>query len=377
MKRIGPTEFVGASPEDLKRKLLPTGQRRRRLRRSKGKGPGGFWVIKSTEGEVSLPDYKPMPLSEFVRAMRAAQAGDEDARNCLWERNSRLVFHVLGRYGGRTQNLADMCQAGQFGVLRAIERFELDRLNEFSTYASFWIRSKADRVRVSLRYPVKVPSYIFDELRKYIRAHRNALSRDEQFDIDEALLQKHKRRFVAVKRAMAIIEAEPLARADELPWPRPSAVEKQVHEDTLQEVRDAVEQLDERSQQVIRLRYGLDGGDPMVLKDIGGVLGVTRERVRQIQVQAEAELRNLLGPAGRDFSLLNRPLTPNRVPEFKTIEFVERQRVTDARKRLKQAVRYPSLPFEPPKKPLLRNRARAVSSQLSLFPQKARRTIRP
>ncbi len=242
--------------------------------------------------------YKLLTAAEEVELAKRIETGDQEAKELMINSNLRLVVSIAKKYQGHGLSLLDLIQEGIIGLIRAVEKFDWRRGYKFSTYATWWIRQAVQRGVANKSRTIRIPVHIVEREQKIARAERELTLRLERPPTDEEVAKtaklalKHVRETRAAARTVASLD-RPLgddsdASFGDLVATESGDLEEQVvvglGENTL---RAAVDRLPEREKQVIKLRYGLDGEtDPKSLEQIGRELGITRERVRQIELQA-------------------------------------------------------------------------------------------
>ncbi|MGH2933837.1 MAG: sigma-70 family RNA polymerase sigma factor [Gaiellaceae bacterium] len=242
--------------------------------------------------------YPLLTGAQEVDLAKRIERGDKQAKDLLVNSNLRLVVSIAKRYQGHGLSLLDLIQEGIIGLIRAAEKFDWRKGFKFSTYATWWIRQAVQRGVANKSRTIRIPVHIVEREQKIARAERELTLKLERPPTDEevakkaGLNMKHVREVRHAARTVASLDKPVGEDGDtafgELVAHANGDVEEQVvvglGEDT---VRRAIERLPDREKQVIKLRYGMDGDpDPKSLEQIGRELGITRERVRQIELQA-------------------------------------------------------------------------------------------
>ncbi len=251
-------------------------------------------------GETPLLDEE----EEKELARRVAE-GDADARNRMVTANLRLVIRIARTYCGRGLDLQDLIEDGNLGLISAVERFDPKQKVRFSTYAAYWIRQAIQRGIQNATRPIRFPAHVCTLLSKWRRASneiRDEIGRPPTVEEVAKRLGLSARKRRAVEKALwtwnCTFPAEthtprtPVELAADTRPSSPSTANAE-RAATREWTRELLDQLEEREATVLRLRFGLDDGQPLTLEEVGQRLELTRERIRQIERKALAKLREL------------------------------------------------------------------------------------
>jgi RNA polymerase primary sigma factor len=228
--------------------------------------------------------------------------GDVEARDRMVRANLRLVVNIARGYAGKGLALDDLVSEGNMGLLRAVEGFDPTMNTRFSTYASYWIKQSIKRAIVNTGKTIRIPAYMAELLTKWRRATTkltDELGRNPSQDEVARFLGLSKKKLSIIKKAIRVANAGSQADQGDAGWsieemlmdPRGRSPDAEMGEtDDLKQVLHLLAQMEPREATVLRLRFGLNDEEPKTLKEIGEQLGLTRERVRQIESEALAKL---------------------------------------------------------------------------------------
>lgn len=258
-----------------------------------------------------------LSADEEIALGRCIQVGDEAARKRMIEANLRLVVSVARAYVGRGVPLLDLIEEGNLGLMHAVGKFDPDRGCRFSTYATWWIRQGVERAVVNQGRTVRLPIHVVRELSCYMRTEqelRRELSRAPKtteiaertgFSVERiAKLRRIRERSVSVDAPLDDYSGHILLDSlDDVQArdPRDCACDQEVKA----LIKGWLNELSPRHREVIEMRFGINGCERRTLENIGEVLGLTRERVRQVQIAAMRRLRRKIGMAGINREVLD------------------------------------------------------------------------
>ena len=266
---------------------------------------------------TSRPTNRGLSMDEYIRdiaripLLTAAEerelavrvrAGDDVARDQMVRCNLRLVVNLARGFTGRGLDLPDLIAEGNLGLLRAVEGFDPAMRTRFSTYAAYWIRQSIQRALIYTGKPIRIPAYLVQLLRRWRQATAALQDKLRRTPTEEEIarsLRLTKRQQALIKSGIRSYTSVPQAEygehalsleelvedGDTLP-----AAERMAGNEESQRVLSLVDRLEPRWARVLQMRFGLDGEEPRTLREIGEQLGLTRERVRQIEIKALQQL---------------------------------------------------------------------------------------
>lgn len=270
-------------------------------------------TLDATQLYLSEIGYSPLlTAEEEVHFARRALKGCEASRKRMIVSNLRLVVKIARRYNNRGLALLDLIEEGNLGLIRAVEKFDPERGFRFSTYATWWIRQTIERAIMNQTRTIRLPIHVVKELNVYLRAARElaqeldheptaediALYLDKPIDEVSKMLRLNER----ISSVDTPIGGEnDKALLDILADDNESSPEDELQDSNIkQNIVSWLQELNAKQREVLARRFGLMGYEPSTLEDVGAEIGLTRERVRQIQVEGLRRLKDMLSSQGLD-----------------------------------------------------------------------------
>ncbi|GIU33752.1 RNA polymerase sigma factor RpoS [Shewanella schlegeliana] len=259
-------------------------------------------------GEIGFSPL--LSAEEEVYFSRKSLKGCEKSRNRMIESNLRLVVKIARRYNNRGLALLDLIEEGNLGLIRAVEKFDPERGFRFSTYATWWIRQTIERAIMNQTRTIRLPIHVVKELNVYLRTARELAHKLDHEPTAEEIAEQLELPSADVSRMLKLNERitsvdTPLGGESDKALLDVLADDDKVgpdykvqDEDMSKSVVKWLDELNTKQREVLARRFGLLGYEPSTLENVGKEIGLTRERVRQIQVEALKRLKDLLGAQG-------------------------------------------------------------------------------
>ena len=267
--------------------------------------------LDATRLYLSEIGYSPLlTAEEEVHYARLAQKGVDSGRKKMIESNLRLVVKIARRYLNRGLALLDLIEEGNLGLIRAVEKFDPERGFRFSTYATWWIRQTIERAIMNQTRTIRLPIHVVKEINIYLRAARHLAQTLDHEPSPEEIAELLDKPIEDVKRMLGLNERiasvdTPLGRdaenslLDAIPDENNTDPVLLLQDDDVRgNIEQWLTQLTDKQREVVERRFGLNGHDVSTLEEVGNTIGVTRERVRQIQIEALRKLREILEKEG-------------------------------------------------------------------------------
>ena len=247
--------------------------------------------------------YKLLTHQEEVDLAKRIEKGEDAARKALIAANLRLVVSIAGRYLRYGLPMLDLIEEGNLGLIKAVDKYDYTKGFKFSTYATWWIRQAVSRYLANYGRTIRIPVYMTENIIKYKQISQARFTETgQQPSIDEVAelmemtpkevteLHKHSQRITSLESAVGNEDGAELGDLiEDNNAIDPLDMVARVFRD--QKLNDLLNKLTDREAEILRFRYGLGSGDPHTLKETGARIGLTRERIRQIEVKALKKLR--------------------------------------------------------------------------------------
>ena len=286
----------------------PATAKAKAIKPSNYKGPKNLDATQLYLNEIGFSPL--LTAEEEVKFSRMAIRGEDAGRKRMIESNLRLVVKISRRYINRGLSLLDLIEEGNLGLIRAVEKFDPERGFRFSTYATWWIRQTIERAIMNQTRTIRLPIHVVKELNIYLRAARELTQKLDHEPSADEIAQMLDKPVADVKKMLGLNE-----RTTSVDTPLGPNSDKSVLDtipdahmsDPAELLQDSdmsnnlsfwLEELSEKQREVIARRFGLRGYEASTLEQVGLEIGLTRERVRQIQVEALKRMRDILGKEG-------------------------------------------------------------------------------
>lgn len=268
--------------------------------------------------DLYMKEINSIPLLTAEQEHQLAQrvrAGDQEARRLMIMSNLRLVVSIAKKYIGRGVALLDLIEEGNLGLIRAVDKFDPQKGNRFSTYASWWIKQYISRAIADHGRTVRLPVHVTELINKWIKVSRQLaqkLGRKPTVSevANEMGISEEKVKYISKLAQKPTFLETPMSESDDecqfidlLTDIDAVSPMEQVDQDMQhEELMRILDQLKEKEREIIKLRFGLEDGIPRTLEEIGNMFNLTRERVRQIEVEAMSKIRRIINSENKTMS---------------------------------------------------------------------------
>ncbi len=250
-----------------------------------------------------LRKTKLLTAEEEIELANRIEAGDMKAKSRMIESNLRLVVKIAKRYINRGLPFTDVVEEGNMGLIKAVERFKAEKGCRFSTYATWWIRQSIERAIINQVRTVRLPVHVSDDLDRLrrvgetLRKQYGRTATEQELAEESGMPLNYVTRLLSISLSISSIDQSvdhesDTTLGDRLEHPNNEDPSDAIHTGKMvKALYKHMKDLNDREKRILNMRYGLDGDDPMTLEMIGQEFGVTRERIRQIQVEAMNKIK--------------------------------------------------------------------------------------